>query len=187
MSDRWAWAPAAGWGVSFLREFSCTWYALSTGTPAPVSDCPSLRLQPQTWGPMGLPRMTAEKPGNCWKEALAWVYLLPWIPGQKEVESLRSRAPRGPECRAEVRGMNLGLPEALHYSQTRVSLAYPLINPASWVGGVHLFLVFLYLFLFIWLHRVFVVTWKVDLSKTHSGCWIFFAPCLIFSCAMWNL
>ena len=86
MSDRWAWAPAAGWGVSFLREFSCTWYALSTGTPAPVSGCPSLRLQPQTWGPMGLPRMTAEKSGNCWKEALAWVYLLPWIPGQSEIQ-----------------------------------------------------------------------------------------------------
>lgn len=107
----------------------------STGIPAPVSDFPSLHLQPQTWGPTGLPRMAAEKPGNCWKEALAWVYLLPWVPGQKEVESLRSRAPLGPECRAEVRGMNSGLPEALHWSQTRVSLTYPLTSPASWVGG----------------------------------------------------
>lgn len=86
-------------------------------------------------GPTGLPRMAAEKPSNCWKEALAWVYLLPWVPGQKEVESLRFRAPLGPERRAEMRGMNLGLPEALDWSQTRVSLTYPLTSPASWVGG----------------------------------------------------
>ena len=86
----------------------------STEIPAPVSDGPFLRLQPQTWGPMGLPWMAAEKPGSCREEALAWAYLLPWVPGEKEVKSLRSRAPLGPEHRVEMGRRNLGLPEALH-------------------------------------------------------------------------
>ena len=88
----------------------------STGIPAPESDGPSLHLQPQTWGHTGLLWMAAEKPGSCWEEALAWACLLPWVPGEKEVKSLRSRAPLGPEHREEMRGRNLGLPEALHES-----------------------------------------------------------------------
>lgn len=76
-----------------------------------------------------------EKPGSCWEEALAWACLFPWVPGEKEVKSLRSRAPLGPEHREEMRGRNLGLPEALHQSQARVSLTQPLTSPASLAGG----------------------------------------------------
>ena len=107
----------------------------STGIPAPESDGPSLHLQPQTWGHTGLLWMAAEKPGSCWEEALAWACLLPWVPGEKEVKSLRPRAPLGPEHREEMRGRNLGLPEALHESQARVSLTQPLTSPASLAGG----------------------------------------------------
>ena len=32
---RWAWVPAAGWGVRFFREFACIWHALEHWNPSP--------------------------------------------------------------------------------------------------------------------------------------------------------